>query len=176
MKTSRVIFVLLLFTAFLCAQQTPSNKAWADWNFLLGEWDLGQGGGTPGLATAGSFSLTPELGGQILLRKNHAEYAGALGKPPEIHDDLMMVFHEAGATKALYSDNEGHIIHYNVNPSSDGKQITFLSEKGPGQPQYRLIYENLGQDTINVVFEFAPPNKPDRFFRYVEGVVHRKKN
>lgn len=176
MKLSRAVLAAFLFTTLSFAQQTPAaSNPWADWNFLLGEWNVGQGGGVPGQATAGYFSLKPELDGQILLRKSHSEYAAANGKPAVVHDDLMIVYREGGLTKALYSDNEGHVIHYNVSFSPDKKRITFLSEAAAGQPRFRLIYENLGQDTVNVVFEIAPPDKPDQFSKYVEGIVHRKK-
>lgn len=137
---------------------------------------MGQGGGIPGQATTGYFSLAPGLNGKILLRKNHSEYASANGKPGIVHDDLMIVYHESGATKAFYHDSEGHVIHYNVTLSSDKKRITFLSEPITGAAQYRLSYDDLGQDTIKVVFEIAPPDKPGQFAKYVEGTVHRKKS
>lgn len=175
MKTLRPLFFLLAFASLSFAQQTSSSNSWADWNFLLGEWNVGQGGGVPGQATAGYFSLTPQLDGQILLRKSHSEYATTNGKPAVVHDDLMIVYREGGLTRALYNDSEGHVIHYNVNFSPDKKRITFLSEATAGQPRFRLVYESLGQDTVNVVFEIAPPDKPDQFSKYVEGVVHRKK-
>ena len=176
MKLSRVVLAAFLFTTLSYAQQAPAaSDSWTDWNFLLGEWNVGQGGGVPGQATAGYFSLTPQLDGQILLRKSHSEYAATNGKPAAVHDDLMIIFHESGDTKALYWDSEGHIIHYNVSFSPDKKRITFLSEAAAGKPRFRLVYENLGQDTVNVVFEIAPPDKPDQFSKYVEGVVHRRK-
>lgn len=165
--------VLFAITSVCLSQQTPSNP-WSDWSFLLGEWDLGRGGGVPGQATAGYFSLTPDLSGQILVRKNHAEYASVNRKPAVVHDDLMVVYREAGSTKAIYADSESHIIHYSVSLSSDKKRIIFLSERTAGQPQYRITYENLSQDTVNITFEIAPPDKPDQFSKYVEGVVHRK--
>ncbi|HLJ26095.1 MAG TPA: hypothetical protein VKY85_05250 [Candidatus Angelobacter sp.] len=148
---------------------------WSDWKFLLGEWTLGEGAGVPGRASAGYFSLMPDMGGKVLLRKNHSEYAAANGKPAIIHDDLMIVFSEAGGTEALYNDSEGHVIHYNVSVSADKKQITFLSEQTTGEARYRLTYEDVNQDTVRVVFEIAPPDKPDQFSKYVEGIVRRKK-
>jgi hypothetical protein len=152
-----------------------ASDLWQDWGFLIGEWDAGEGGGVPGRAGTGYFSLLPELGGQVLLRKNHSEYSAGEGKPAVVHDDLMTVYSGAGTARALYNDSEGHVIHYNAILSADKKRITFLSERTAGQPQYRLIYENLGPDAVNVIFEIAPPDKPDQFSRYVEGVVHRKK-
>jgi hypothetical protein len=164
---------ILGLLSFSSAQQSPENDPWRDWKFLLGEWTVGQGGGIPGQATSGSFSLSPELGGKILLRKNHSEYAAA-GKSPVIHDDLMVIYQEAGATKAFYDDSEGHVIHYQVSVSADKKRIVFLSEPAQAQPRFRLTYENLGPGSVSVIFEIAPPDKPEQFSKYVEGTVHRK--
>jgi hypothetical protein len=44
--------------------------------------------------------------------------------------------------KAIYFDNEGHVIHYNVSVPIANK-VEFLSEAGPG-PQFRLTYELIG--------------------------------
>lgn len=174
MKPFCLCLAILGLLSLSSAQQTPESDPWADWKFLLGEWTVGQGGGVPGAATSGSFSLTPELGGKILLRKNHSEYAAAAGKPPVVHDDLMVIYREAGMTRAFYDDSEGHVIHYNVSISADKKEIIFLSEQAAAQPRYRLTYQNLGAGSVTVVFEIAPPDKPEQFSKYVEGTVHRR--
>jgi hypothetical protein len=176
MKSFCLCLAILGLLSVSSAQQAPENDPWADWKFLLGEWAVGQGGGVPGQATSGFFSLTPELDGKILLRKNHSEYAAPAGKPAVVHDDLMVIYSEAGMTKAFYDDSEGHVIHYNVSISADKKQIVFLSDPAPAQPRYRLTYQNLGQGAVSVVFEIAPPDKPDQFSKYVEGIVHRKES
>jgi hypothetical protein len=66
------------------------------------------------------------------------------------------------------------VIHYNVSISAGKKQIIFLSEQAAAQLRYRLTYQNLGAGAVSVVFEIAPPNKPDQFSKYVEGTVRRK--
>lgn len=164
--------LLLLFSLLLSAQNTTKDN-WTDWSFLLGEWAAADSSGVPGEASKGSFSLASDLGGTVLLRKNHAEYPPAGGRPAIVHDDLMIIYHEAGLTKAFYDDNEGHAIHYGVTVSPDKKRIVFLSENSAG-PQYRLTYEDLQPGTAKVLFEIAPPGKPNQFAKYVEAVVHRK--
>lgn len=157
-------------------EDTPAASGpWLDWSFLLGEWVAGEGGGVPGKASNGYFSLLPELDGKVLVRKNHSEYATANGKPAVAHDDLMTIYQDSGVTKALYNDSEGHVIHYNVSFSADKKRLVFLSDHIAGQPAYRLTYENLEPDAVNVVFEIAPPDKRQQFSKYVEGVALRKK-
>ena len=169
--------VLCLASTALGAQN--SLTAWDDWQFLLGEWTAGESSGAPGPASKGWFTLVPDLGGQILLRKNHAEYPPAGGRPAIVHDDLMIIYHVPSgvgrfATKAFYDDSEGHVIHYNVDFSPDKKRIVFLSEASPGAPEYRLTYELVEPGTVAVRFEIAPANKPGEFATYVQATVHRK--
>ena len=57
---------------------------------------------------------------------------------------MLYVYAEApGQTlKAIYFDNEGHVIHYNVSTPTASK-VEFLSEASQG-PQFRLTYELIG--------------------------------
>jgi hypothetical protein len=91
----------------------------------------------------------------------------------------MVIYHvpsgsDKFATKAFYSDSEGHIIHYNVGFSADKKKIVFLSEPSQGAPQYRLTYEDVQPGTAKVLFEIAPPDKPGEFATYVQATVNRR--
>jgi hypothetical protein len=164
----------LILLPLMVTSQNVSPDPWADWKFLLGEWAAGESSGVPGQASKGSFTLAPDLNGKILVRKNHAEYPPANGRPAIVHDDLMIIYRDAGATRAFYSDNEGHVIQYRISFSADLKKIVFLSEKNTGAPQYRLTYEDVQPGTARVIFEIAPPDKPDQFTKYVEAAVHRK--
>jgi hypothetical protein len=166
--------MIALFLPLAALAQNASPDPWADWKFLLGEWSAGESSGVTGQASRGSFTLTPDLQGKVLVRKNHAEYPAAGARPAIVHDDLMIVYHEAGATKAFYDDNEGHVIHYDVTVSPDKKQIVLLSEKREGASQYRLTYEDVQPGTVKLLFEIAPPDKPGQFLKYVEATVHRK--
>lgn len=172
-KTALCLLGIFLFSiAAVC--QSSGKKDWADWDFLIGEWVSGESNGVPGTASAGSFTVAPELGGKILVRKNHAEYPPANGRPAIVHDDLMIVYHEGSATKALYIDNEGHVIHYDVKFSADKKKLVMLSEKTASAPQYRLTYEGLQPGVVKLQFEIALPDKPEEFKKYVEAVVKKK--
>lgn len=164
----------MLSLLLVASTQTVSQDLWADWKFLLGEWTAGESSGVPGQAGKGSFTLTPDLQGKALVRKNHAEYPAAGARPAFSHDDLMIIYRDGGATKAFYDDNEGHVIHYDVTVSPDKKQIVLLSEKREGAPQYRLTYEDVQPGTVKLLFEIAPPDKPGRFIKYVDATVHRK--
>ncbi|HJX85454.1 MAG TPA: hypothetical protein VJ723_14035, partial [Candidatus Angelobacter sp.] len=139
MKTRWMLLSLLLLVGSVLSQSPPKNT-WADWDFVIGNWPSVQGGGVPGQANAGSFSVFPAMGGKVLMQKGRSEYPAANGRPATVHDDLMIIYPEAGGTKAVYFDNEGHVIHYNVSFSPDKKRVVFLSEKAGGAPQFRLTY------------------------------------
>jgi hypothetical protein len=86
----------------------------------------------------------------------------------------MIIHEEGGAIRAIYWDNEGHVIHYTVSVSAAKKKITFLSDKIPGAPVFRLIYEDTKPDTVNVGFEIAPPDNPGQFAMYAQGTMVRR--
>jgi hypothetical protein len=70
--------------------------------------------------------------------------------------------------KALYLDNEDHIIHYLVAAVPGG--IAFTSEVAPG-PCFRLTYLRKSEALVSVRFEIAPPNKPEAYATYLEAVT-----
>jgi len=147
-------------------------KVAADWKpfaWLIGEW-TGSGAGGPGQGS-GSFSFQPDLQGKILVRKSFAEYPATAEKPAYRHDDLMIVFSEAGSFKAIYFDNEEHTIRYSVDTSAEGA-VTFLSDAMAGAPRFRLTYHKTGEATLSGKFEIAPPDKP--FATYLEWSAQKK--
>jgi len=87
----------------------------------------------------------------------------------------MVVFQEAGKTRAVYFDNEQHVINYNVTVSSDSSSVVFVSDVLPATPRFRLTNTKAGTDKIKITFEIAPPGKPESFTRYIEAVARRKK-
>jgi hypothetical protein len=147
-----------------------------NWNalcFLVGEW-VGEGGGAPGQG-GGSLVFHFDLQEQILLRKNHVDFPATQDRPAIAHDDLTVIYLDpAGSMRAVYFDNEGHVIHYVVAATDDGNTITFVSEPIPAEARFRTTYVRAQNETINIRFEIAPPGKPDGFAVYTEGTVKRK--
>jgi hypothetical protein len=148
-------------------------------SFLVGEW-AGVGGGGPGQG-AGAFSFQRDLQQQVLVRRNHAEYPAAEGRPAVVHDDLMVVYSqgEAATPRAIYFDSEGHVILYGVQAESaavpaERRSITFISDAAPGSPRYRLTYRMTGADTVEIKFEIAPPARPDAFAPYITASARRR--
>jgi hypothetical protein len=149
----------------------PAPDAFAPLRFLIGDWQGENGKGAPGQASKGEFSLREELGGKVLVRRNSAEYPAQEGRPAFRHDDLMTVFAEGGQLKALYADNEGHVIRYLVAKTAEGEGAVFLSE-GPG-PRFRMTCLRKSEDLIAIKFEIAPPGKD--FSTYIEAAARRKR-
>ena len=146
-------------------------EPWAGLRFLVGDWK-GEGGPDSG---RGEFSFHFELGREILVRRSFAEYPATGNRAAFRHDDLLVVYAEPGHPElaAIYFDGEGHVIHYLVTGTADGKSAVFLSESVGGAPHYRLTYERVSDDGVDVKFEIAPPGEPSRFEPYLAARCHR---
>ncbi len=164
----------LLIPSFAAAQQTKTPDVWGPYKFLVGTWTA-EGHGEPGKGE-GTFSFRFDLQGKILVRKNRLEFPATPQRAAFTHEDLLIVYCDAGATphRAIYFDSEGFVIHYTVTFSEEGKVLTFLSEASPQAPRQRLTYVQDGDGTVKVKFEIAPPGKPEAFATHVEGIAHRE--
>jgi len=148
-----------------------ASTNWDAWRFLLGEW-AGSGGGTPGQG-GGDLSFQFDLQGQVLVRRNHVDFPATTDRPTFSHDDLTIIYPDAaGSTRAVYFDNEGHVIHYAVTMAAD--MIIMISEPDPSSPRFRTTYWKGENETAGTRFEIAPPGKPEDFAIYIEGIVKRK--
>jgi len=174
----RLALPMALFSViFWAGKPGPAQEKsdpWADYRFLLGDW-VGEGEGEPGKATA-QFAFATELDGKVLVRKHRAEIPAAGGRPAAKHEDLLIVYRgtDGKRTKAIYFDNEDHVIQYTVTPSDDKKSLVFLSDPDPSAPRFRLTYTKDKDESLKIKFEFAPPGKPDEFKTYVEGSARKK--
>jgi hypothetical protein len=157
--------VLFLFLLSLSSVSAQSNSKWQQWQWLMGEWK-GEGSGQPGKGEGG-FSFTTDLNGNILTRKSYAAFPATANKPTFRHDDILTIYNDAEGQplKAIYFDNEGHTIHYNVTATD--KKIVFVSEKVPNMPVFRLTYTLIDDKTVNVSFEFSKDG--EHFTPYIEG-------
>ena len=167
----RTLLIPLVLAASLGAQApAPAADSFAPVRFLEGEWK-GEGGGLPG-QSVGAASFRFELDGRVMVRRSFAESPASNGRPASRHEDLMTLFAEGGQLKALYADNEGHVIRYLVAPVAGG--VAFTSEAGPG-PGFRLTYQKKDDSLVTLRFEIAPPGKPGVFATYLEAVTRKVK-
>jgi hypothetical protein len=165
------LFLLLMVGGAGQGHQPFIPDSWSRWQFLLGTWNAA-GKGSPGEG-AGSFSFAFDLQKRILVRKSHTDYPASGGRPAFAHDDLMIIYAEGPQFKADYYDNEGHIIHYAIEFSNDGRTCTLVSDATASQPRFRLTYSQLKEGQVGIKFELAPQNDPDKFKVYVEGSATR---
>ncbi len=156
------------------AHASGSADTWTALGSLVGNW-TGEGTGDPGQGTGG-FSFAWDLQCKILVRKNNADYPATKDRTAFSHQDLMIVYREPGTKlpKAVYFDNEGHVINYAVAISQDARSIVFLSEPAPSSPRYRLTYTTAGKERVEITFEIAPPDKPDSFKSYIKAGARRQ--
>jgi hypothetical protein len=176
MNAKRILsaLVLIAFSAGSSAA-APEDDAWEPFRFLVGDW-TGEGGGEPGKGS-GQFSFAWDLGGKVLVRRNRADFPAAGGRPAFTHEDLMVVYRadRGNPSKAIYFDNEGHVINYAIAFSDDKRTLTFLSDAAPAAPRFRLTYTKGEEHSMGIKFEIAPPGKPDGFKTYLEGNARRQK-
>jgi len=145
-----------------------ATPAWTGLDWLIGSWTAT---GDPSQGTGG-FTFAKEAGGQVIVRRNFADEPAQGGKPPERHDDLMVIYLDGGAARATYWDSEGHQIHYAVSTPATG-QVDFVSDD-PAGPRYRLRY--LKSDAgLTGSFEVAPPNAREGFQPYLHWTAARAK-
>lgn len=147
---------------------------WQDYRFLLGDWS-GEGKGAPGQGK-GLFSFGFDLQGTILVRKHKTTIPAVEGRPASAHEDLLVIYRdpEAARLRAIYFDNEGHVIHYGLTVSSDKQTVVLLSDSLANLPRFRLSYAKRKDEKLSIKFEIAPPGKPDTFKTYVEGTAVRE--
>jgi hypothetical protein len=169
MKTiTKLLLAAACCAACLPAQDTAGSPvSWKPLEFLIGTWEAKSQGGSAGAASSGTYSFQLELRGHVLVR--HSTNAGCKG-PADFdceHSDILYVYPSASGQpyKAIYFDNEGHVIHYNVSTPSPGSAVFLSSPSAPG-PQFRLTYQLKGS-TMHGAFQMRMPGQPE-FRSYLE--------
>jgi hypothetical protein len=143
---NRFVAVAALFALALALNGrsvSASTDPWKALGFLEGTWDAHAQAGSAGAQSSGMYTFKFELKRHVLARNSEA-YAACQG-PATFdckHSDLLYVYQEAEnqTLKAIYFDNEGHVIHYAVS-TPDSSTAIFISDASPSGPQFRLVYE-----------------------------------
>jgi hypothetical protein len=151
MKTS--FLLLFAFSGFLNASFFQQNSKLDKWNWLIGEWK-DNGSHQPGQAS-NTFTFTYDLDRKIIVRKTNSSQPDITGKYNFMHEDLMIIYPDQTGKpdKAIYFDNEGHIINYKI--SFEGKSIVFKNFDRGNSPVYRLTYTRMDNGTISRKFELS---------------------
>lgn len=137
--------------------------------FLVGDWtsDDGQVQQT-GARSKGVSHITVDANGGVLLRRDHTDLVGRDGKPAGGFDQVMMIYPEAGAIAADYSDGQ-HVIHYRAARIEPGRSVEFAAT---GMPRFRLRYAAVSPDALRVEFGVLPPGGAGET-PIARGTLHR---
>lgn len=165
MHSPKHLLCLLAFCLLVAPFASSAQDAFSGLSFLVGNWE---GEAKPGEAT-GHTEFTMDIQGKALVRRNHAEYPPAAGKPAYIHDDLLVTYREVKpvATKALYLDAAGYYARYTVTSSGPG-QATFVSDPIAGFPRYRTSYSLLPDGRLSTTIEVSPAGKKVAWGPYLQ--------
>lgn len=79
---------------------------------------------------------------------------------------------DGNSFRAIYFDNEGHVIPYAVTLPQKPNVAVFETEAGQPGPRFRLTYELNADGVLENVFWIAPPG--GEFKVYVRGTLKRK--
>jgi hypothetical protein len=159
------VSVAALF-ALTLMQNTRALSAPADpWKalaFLEGTWDAHTQAGSAGAQSNGKYTFKPELKHHVLVRTSEA-YAACKG-PVSFdckHSDVLYIYQEAEnqPLRAIYFDNEGHVIHYTVS-TPESTTALFVSEASASGPQFQLIYQ-LKDAVMSGRFQMRMPGQAD---------------
>ncbi len=151
------------------ARAQALDSAWAPWRPLVGSWTLEGSAGAPGAAAAGGFSFTPELDGRVLVRRDWSTYPATNDHPAFRHEAVMYIYPQPGGFRAMYWDNEGHVIPYTVGFA--GSDVVLTSDLPAAAPRFRLTHRPQPDGRLYTLFEIAPPGQ--EFRKYVEGTARR---
>ena len=163
------MFYFLLISSFSVSFAQKSKLGNLD--YLIGEW-TGSGGGSGSGQGEGGSVFRYDLDSNVIIRENYAHYPAQNNKPEYTHKDLMIIYWQTVLPKAIYIDNEKHVINYNIELKEN--ELVFTSEEVKGTPQFRMTYIKIDQNRMNLKFDIAPPNKPGKFMPYITADMKRK--
>jgi hypothetical protein len=146
-------------------QPASGTDRWKAFRFLIGSWS-GDGAGPAGQGS-GDLAVETDLNDSILKMTNLVNFTGTDKKTT--YRSTMVV---SAGSKALFIDNEGHVLHYTV--SVGPRTITFVSVPEPNSPRFRFTYTDLGGKQVKCAFDIAPPPNINKYTIHVSGTVTKK--
>jgi hypothetical protein len=161
---------LFLTAVFLCTfllpqsngQTAPDADPLKPLSFLEGTWQAKTQSGTAGANAAGTYTFQRELKGHVLAR--HTQNSSGCQGPSTFdcdHSDLLYIYlgSDHRALKAIYFDNEGHVIHYDVSVP-EPTTVLFVTDPSTPGPEFRLVYE-LKSTVMSGKFQIRAPGQTD---------------
>jgi hypothetical protein len=159
----RIVIAGALFMLSLATNQATSASAdpWKALSFLEGTWDARTQAGSARAQSSGTYTFKMELKHHVLVRQSQESACKGPASFDCEHSDTLYVYQDAEnqPLKAIYFDNEGHVIHYAVS-TPDATTAIFISDASPSGPQFRLIYE-LKDAVMSGKFQMRMPGQAD---------------
>ncbi|HEY3290490.1 MAG TPA: hypothetical protein VGK87_10210 [Anaerolineae bacterium] len=134
--------------------------------FLLGKWNPADSGD----GSSGGTEFKAMVMGNVIVRENFALVPATADHPAARHEDLMVIYLEAGALRADYYDNEAHVIRY-TGTQSTTEEVVFVCQPEEGRPGFRLSYRLDSSGLLHGAFEFGP--QPGVFVPYLAWTARR---
>jgi hypothetical protein len=138
--------ILAVFSWLPMSAQTPATSPdlFQSVKFLEGTWDANVQNNSA-VKESGRYTFDRELGGHIFAR--HSTNDGNCTAPANFYcqrSDMLYIYpSDSGqGLEAIYFDNEGHVIHYDVSTPKPDLAV-FISPPSHG-PQFRLMYKLVG--------------------------------
>jgi len=143
-----IIFLSCFVTGFGQEKSKLERYSW-----LLGEWQNDSKEKTNQAMV--KFSFTYDLARKIIIRRSSSQYPEIGKKVDFLHEDLMIIYpDQAGKPdKAVYFDNEGHIINYKI--SFSGRSVIFNNYDRGNNPAYRITYTQTDDGNIRWMTEMS---------------------
>jgi hypothetical protein len=130
------LYFALIGSASAQAQTDKTGNPFDPVRFLVGDW-IGEGSSKAGQGQ-GAFSIKEDLGGAILVRRDHTDYPAKNGKPAFSLDVMMVIYAEGGQLRATYFDSEKHVIHYTAKSIVSGTVLVQFFERRQTGPIFNF--------------------------------------
>ncbi len=173
-----IVIAVLICTVHLFGQVSDPQKGvaadpWKPLQFLVGTWEAKTAGGSAGAVSSGTYAFQMELKNHVMVRRT---FGGQCKGPADFnceHNDVLYTYIKAPGErwKAIFFDNEGHVIYYNVSVPRPNN-VVFSSDAVQPGPAYRLSYE-LKDKELSGKFEMRLPGQ-SVFTSYLEWSGGRK--
>jgi hypothetical protein len=161
-ETMRIaVCALALLVQSAPARPATVEEPWKALTFLEGTWDAHTQAGSAGAEGNGTYTFKFELNHHVLARYSKQSDCKGPKAYDCKHSDLLYIYQGAQGQppKAIYFDNEGHVIHYAVsNPETS--MAVFASEPLSSGPQFQLIYQ-LKNGVMSGKFQMRMPGQAD---------------
>jgi hypothetical protein len=148
------------------AQSADKPSQWEPLQFLVGTWNAQTTAeGTAVAQSLGTYTFQYSLNGNLITRASASQSCKGPADFDCRHHDTLILYHDAGdaVAHALYADDDGHVIHYDITVPNPNTAI--LLSNSPG-PRFRLVYQ-LDKGVMSGKFQFAPPGSSE-FKSYLE--------